>query len=69
MNGFRSGASGTGFSGPDLVGREALKTRFPVRLIRLNGPRVERTPRGGRSRSPDYSKTNFPKSKFAGQPL
>ena len=33
----------------DLVGRAALKTRFPIRLPRLNGPRVERTPRGGRS--------------------
>ena len=50
MNGFWSGAGGIGFSGPDLVGREALKTRFPVRLPRLNGPRMERTPRGGRSR-------------------
>ena len=38
MNGFLSGAGGIRFSGPDLVGRAALKTRFPVRLPRLNGP-------------------------------
>ena len=44
MNGFRSGTGDSGILGPDLVGREAIKTRFPVRLPRLNGPRVERTP-------------------------
>ena len=32
-----------GSAGPYLVGPAALKTRFPVRLPRLNGPRVERT--------------------------